>query len=378
MAMGKRKDARQEALFVTADGLAKSPGHPFYRKLNELLAEAGFDRWIENRCRQYYATAEKRGQPSIPPGVYFRMLLVGYFEGIDSQRGIAWRCADSLSLRAVPGHSARRIDPRSLDPDQHPQSFAAGGVRRSLPVRAHNRRGQKALVRQNGRRRQHDARGQRGHEEHRAPRHGRGLEGVRHPADERGRHDRGRPGTDRRRGSPLRQTPEKQASQQRGVDVAERSGEPHHADEGRPHAPGLQGRARGRLKERPGRGGRHPSGRSCGHRDDRRQRDAGPEQPASGRKSNTNRRGGRRQRVSRGAHAGTGGGLADCEPTSPSRGASIAGVGPTSRPSITTPSISTAGAWRGPRASAISGCGANCANGRSPTCATREACGGAG
>jgi transposase len=113
MAMGKRRQ-RQDALFVMADGLPKSPGHPFYRKLNGLLAEAEFDRWIERRCQRYYATQEKRGQPSIPPGVYFRMLLVGYFEGIDSQRGIAWRCADSLSLRqflglpldeATPDHS---------------------------------------------------------------------------------------------------------------------------------------------------------------------------------------------------------------------------------------------------------------------------------
>jgi transposase len=102
MAMGKRRQ-RQEALFVMASGLPKSPGHPFYRKLNELLAEAGFDRWIEDRCQGYYATQEKRGQPSIPPGIYFRMLLVGYFEGIDSQRGIAWRCADSLSLRQFLG-----------------------------------------------------------------------------------------------------------------------------------------------------------------------------------------------------------------------------------------------------------------------------------
>jgi transposase len=103
MAMGRRKQEQQDALFVMASGLSKSPGHPFYRKLNELLAEAGFDRWIEGRCERYYATQEKRGQPSIPPGVYFRMLLVGYFEGIDSQRGIAWRCADSLSLRQFLG-----------------------------------------------------------------------------------------------------------------------------------------------------------------------------------------------------------------------------------------------------------------------------------
>jgi transposase len=102
MAMGKRK-RRQEALFLATEDLPKSAGHPFFRKLNELLAEAGFDRWIERRCEQYYETEETRGQPSIPPGVYFRMLLVGYFEGIDSQRGIAWRCADSLSLRAFLG-----------------------------------------------------------------------------------------------------------------------------------------------------------------------------------------------------------------------------------------------------------------------------------
>jgi transposase len=103
MAMGKRRQERQESLFITTANLAQGLGHPFYRKLNELLAEARFDPWIERRCEQYYATEEKRGQPSIPPGVYFRMLLVGYFEGIGSQRGIAWRCADSLSLRQFLG-----------------------------------------------------------------------------------------------------------------------------------------------------------------------------------------------------------------------------------------------------------------------------------
>jgi transposase len=102
MAMGKRRQ-RQEALFVMADGLPRSAGHPFYQRLNALLAEANFDHWIQRRCQRYYEQEEKRGQPSIPPGVYFRMLLVGYFEGIDSQRGIAWRCADSLSLRQFLG-----------------------------------------------------------------------------------------------------------------------------------------------------------------------------------------------------------------------------------------------------------------------------------
>jgi transposase len=102
MAMGKRKPV-QEVLFVAHHDLPRSAGHPFYVKLNGLLQEVGFDTWAENRCVQYYAQGEKRGQPSIPPGVYFRMLLVGYFEGIDSQRGIAWRCGDSLSLRQFLG-----------------------------------------------------------------------------------------------------------------------------------------------------------------------------------------------------------------------------------------------------------------------------------
>jgi transposase len=102
MGMGKRKPV-QETLFITYDCLPRSAGHPFYEKLNGLLDEAGFDRWLEKRCVQYYAQEEPRGQPSIPPGIYFRMLLVGYFEGIDSQRGIAWRCADSLSLRQFLG-----------------------------------------------------------------------------------------------------------------------------------------------------------------------------------------------------------------------------------------------------------------------------------
>jgi transposase len=102
MAMGKRKP-RQESLFVAADQLAQAPGHPFYQKLNALLDEAGFDRWVERRCRQYYEQEEKRGRPSVPPGVYFRMLFVGYFEGLGSQRGIAWRCADSLALRQFLG-----------------------------------------------------------------------------------------------------------------------------------------------------------------------------------------------------------------------------------------------------------------------------------
>lgn len=131
MAMGKRKQ-RQEALFLLAEELPKSGGHPFYEKLNGLLAVAGFDRWVERRCAQYYNQEERRGQPSIPPGVYFRMLMVGYFEDISSQRGIAWRCADSLSLRQflglplherTPDHSTLSLTRQRLPPEVFQEVF---------------------------------------------------------------------------------------------------------------------------------------------------------------------------------------------------------------------------------------------------------------
>jgi transposase len=111
MAMGKRRRETQESLFIAADRLPRAAGHPFYERLNQLLAEADFDSWIEGRCREHYAADGSAGRPSIPPGVYFRMLLVGYFEGIDSQRGIAWRCADSLGLRRFLGLSLEESSP---------------------------------------------------------------------------------------------------------------------------------------------------------------------------------------------------------------------------------------------------------------------------
>ena len=99
MAIGKRIPTQDE-LFIPTAKVATGPGHPFYRKLNTVLAEAGFDGFVESLCAPYY---KEGGRPSIPPGVYFRMLFIGYFEGLDSQRGIAWRCADSLGLRAFLG-----------------------------------------------------------------------------------------------------------------------------------------------------------------------------------------------------------------------------------------------------------------------------------
>jgi len=131
MAMGKRA-SRQESLFIATDQLAHSPAHPFYRRLNSLLAEAGFDPWIEQRCWPYYEHDEPRGRKSTPPGVYFRMLLVGYFENIDSQRGIAWRCGDSLALRqflgvpldeGTPDHSTMTYTRKRLPPEVFEEMF---------------------------------------------------------------------------------------------------------------------------------------------------------------------------------------------------------------------------------------------------------------
>ena len=114
MALGRRKREQQELWVATTD-LPRSPGHPFYRKLNQLLAEAGFDEWVEELCREQYADGV--GRPGIPPGVYFRMILAGYFEGIGSQRGIAWRCSDSRSLQEFLG-----VAPTEETPDHSSMS----------------------------------------------------------------------------------------------------------------------------------------------------------------------------------------------------------------------------------------------------------------
>jgi transposase len=99
MALGRRKD-RQAELMVGWAELPRSPGHAFYHRLQAVLVGAGFDRFAESACAPYYAPG--RGRPSLPPGRYFRMHLVGYFEGIDSERGLGWRCSGSLPPREFP------------------------------------------------------------------------------------------------------------------------------------------------------------------------------------------------------------------------------------------------------------------------------------
>ena len=127
MAMGKRETERQGDLWLATTDLARSPGHPFYERLNALLAEARFDERAEELCRPFYA--EGKGRPSLPPGVYFRMLLIGYFEGLDSERGIAWRCADSLALRAFLGFA--------LD-ESTPDHSSLCRIRQRLDVEVHD------------------------------------------------------------------------------------------------------------------------------------------------------------------------------------------------------------------------------------------------
>jgi transposase len=132
MAMSKRSGGeKQEDIWIAHTELAVAPGHPFYKRLNELLEGARFDEFVEGLCAGFYHA--RLGRPSLRPGIYFRALLVGYFEGIDSERGIAWRVADSLALRRflligldeqTPDHSTISRTRRLINIDTHREVFA--------------------------------------------------------------------------------------------------------------------------------------------------------------------------------------------------------------------------------------------------------------
>ncbi len=157
MALGRRKRESQAQLWVATQNLT-APGHPFYKKLNRVLDKHGFDAFVEAQCAKYYA--EGVGRPGIPPGVYFRLLMIGYFEGINSERAIAWRVADSLSLRqflgyeldqATPDHSSVSRTRRLMDYQTHHEVFdwahRCGAIllpRKRQAVRVHRRRGWRA------------------------------------------------------------------------------------------------------------------------------------------------------------------------------------------------------------------------------------------
>lgn len=129
MSIGKQEE-QQGNMWIAYDQVPRSQGHAFYDRLQGILCKGGFDAFAERLCAPFYA--KTMGRPSIPPGRYFRMLLVGYFEGIDSERGICWRCADSLSLReflrlgtteAVPDHSSLSRIRRRLSLEAHHEMF---------------------------------------------------------------------------------------------------------------------------------------------------------------------------------------------------------------------------------------------------------------
>ena len=135
MAMGRHKPQQRDLMMSWVD-LPRSPGHAFYDRLQTVLVQGGFDDFAEEACRPFYA--EKMGAPSIPPGRYFRMHLIGYFEGIDSERGIAWRCSDSKSLglflgyaidQQTPDHSTISRTRRLIDVETHRGVFGARAER---------------------------------------------------------------------------------------------------------------------------------------------------------------------------------------------------------------------------------------------------------
>ena len=127
--MGTRRE-RQEELWIASSALARPTSHPFYERLNQLFAKHNFDRFVEGRCQRFYAAT--MGRPGLAPGIYFRLLLVGYFEGIDSERGISWRAGDSLSIRefvgiplneGAPDHTTISRTRRLIDVETHRQVF---------------------------------------------------------------------------------------------------------------------------------------------------------------------------------------------------------------------------------------------------------------
>jgi transposase len=261
MALGKRK-RKLTSFWVETSQLQARGRHPFYSRLNEILDRAKFDAYAERICRKYYATT--MGRPSIPPGVYFRCFLIGYFEGIDSERGIAYRVSDSLGPREflvlsleeqTPDHSTLSKTRRLMNLGTHKavfrwvlQRLAAEALLsgKTLGVDGTTLEANAALKsivrRDNGA----------SYDEHVAEL----------MKDRRDRRDRS---ADAGRAPALRSQAQEVAVEP-GLGESARPGSAHHEDERRPHAPGLQGRARGGSGD--GRGGRADGAarRSRGHR----------------------------------------------------------------------------------------------------------------
>jgi transposase len=123
MAMGKRRHAKQAPMWLATTDLPRSAAHPFYARLNQILDQHDFDGYVEGFCQRFYADD---GRPGLPPGRYFRLLLIGYFEGLDVERAIAWRAADSFALRKFLG---------LVLPDAPPDHSTISRTRRSISRR---------------------------------------------------------------------------------------------------------------------------------------------------------------------------------------------------------------------------------------------------
>src|SRR5260370_26825516 len=128
MSMGSGEGGEQPPLWMTASELARGEGPLFYRRLNELLGRHGLDRFVERLVEEKKIFAETLGRPSIPPGTYMRMMFVGFFEGLSSERAIAWKCADSLSLREFLGYGLTQATP---------DHSTLSGLRRKFPDEVH-------------------------------------------------------------------------------------------------------------------------------------------------------------------------------------------------------------------------------------------------
>ena len=139
MAMGKRRrHARQKTMWVASTDLPQSAGHPFYERLNRVLDDASFDAFVEAQCAKCYTDGV--GRPSVAPGRYFRLLLLGYFEGLDSERAIAWRAADSLSIRQFLDLELHEPPPDHSTVSAYPAPDRGVGARMRAGLRASNRR----------------------------------------------------------------------------------------------------------------------------------------------------------------------------------------------------------------------------------------------
>ena len=176
--MGTR-DPEQPPVWIATSDLPVSPGHPFYTRLNALLDADGFDAFVEEACRTFYAPV--LGRPSLAPGRYFRLLLVGYFEGIDSERGIAWARGGFAGGPELSATGPRAGGTGSFDDFADPSADRCGDASGGVHVGPAAPRGRRSLAGPHGRDRRHHLGSQRRHATHRATGYGGRLSGVSDP-----------------------------------------------------------------------------------------------------------------------------------------------------------------------------------------------------